>query len=275
MGLCALFKCSPRPPSHLMSPTSKKPTKSQSKYWCFTLNNYEPLDETAINRWVPSGIAHYVCFGREIGKKEGTPHLQGYVQFNAVQRATSARKFLPKAHWEVQMDTNEHAATYCKKDGDYTELGEFIKTRAGSGARTDLANAVQTMIHSEDDGLHDVALSHPTVYVKFNKGLAALYPHYKGISKRNSPVIHIRYGPTGVGKSEWAHSLAGESGYWFPRPTTSPFALGYVGQTKVVLDDFVSVVVVMLVKCTHIVMTIKGVLTNNLYSTAGYPGICY
>lgn len=199
-----------------MSPTSKKPTKKQSKYYVFTLNNYEQVDVEHISTWIDAGIASYLCFGREVGES-GTHHLQGYVQFNAIQRDTSARKYLPKAHWEPQMDTNEHAREYTQKDGDYTELGIFIKTRGGAGARNDLSNAVQTMIASSDDGLHDVALSHPTVYVKFHKGLAALYPHYKSNTERSHPEIHIRYGSTGVGKSEWAQSLAGESGYWFPR----------------------------------------------------------
>jgi hypothetical protein len=63
--------------------------------WCFTLNNYTSADEeTFLNL-----DAKYLVYGREVGA-EGTPHLQGYIQFMSKKRLTALKKLHPSAHWE-------------------------------------------------------------------------------------------------------------------------------------------------------------------------------
>lgn len=161
------------------------------------------------------GIASYVCLGLEVGDS-GTPHIQGYVQFTTVHRRTSATKFAPRGHWEPQMATNEQARDYCIKDHKDEHFGTFTRTRGQSGARTDLASAVSTLVDADGD-VREVALQHPIVYVKYHGGFRQLsFYHHKRII-RLPPKIYILWGPTGTGKSEAANLLVGEHGYWFPR----------------------------------------------------------
>lgn len=87
----------------------------QSKRWCFTLNN--PGDV------VPSSDGtRYLVYGREKAST-GTPHLQGFVIFRTGKRLSQMRDWLPGAHFEEARGTSQQAASYCKKDGDATEVG--------------------------------------------------------------------------------------------------------------------------------------------------------
>lgn len=52
------------------APGQKKRTPPQSKYWCFTINNWTPDDVPEFKNM------EYLVFGREKGE-DGTPHLQG------------------------------------------------------------------------------------------------------------------------------------------------------------------------------------------------------
>lgn len=87
----------------------------QSKYWCFTLNNYienelEQLEQefSKLGKWI---------YGKEIGES-GTKHLQGYIEFDIKARPLEKIKD-KRIHWEKRKGTKDQAIEYCKKDGDY------------------------------------------------------------------------------------------------------------------------------------------------------------
>jgi hypothetical protein len=96
-----------------------------SKYWCFTLNNYTPEEEKALISLGndDTGCLSYLIYGREKGSN-GTPHLQGYVEFRSRTRLASAKNKLgiQRIHLERRLGTAAQAAVYCKKDGDYFEV---------------------------------------------------------------------------------------------------------------------------------------------------------
>lgn len=95
---------------------------AQSTRWCFTLNNYEPNDEARLQALRQPEVK-YIVFGRETGEG-GTPHLQGFVIFGRRLRLRSAKAAIgDRAHLEVTRGTSLEASQYCKKDGDYYELG--------------------------------------------------------------------------------------------------------------------------------------------------------
>jgi len=92
------------------------------KYWVFTLNN--PLHAKLA---MPDG-GTYLVWQLESGK-QGTVHLQGYVEFAKNKTLAGCKKWLPSAHWEQRRGTAVQARDYCQKeesrvDGPW-ELGQM------------------------------------------------------------------------------------------------------------------------------------------------------
>lgn len=108
-------------------------TGPRAKYWCFTLNNYTPADVDRLSAQ-QDGI-EYLIFGREIGAS-GTPHLQGTVCFQSRKRLNQVKDIIGQAHCSVTRFLLQ-SIDYCKKDGDFTELG-VAPEKSGSGKRSDL-----------------------------------------------------------------------------------------------------------------------------------------
>lgn len=108
---------------------------SRVRHWCFTLNNYTDDDFSGLSS-LPTGVS-YLCVGREVGS-EGTPHLQGFLSFSNPRQLSGLRRtfFGGRAHWEPARSPGP-AAEYCKKEGDYIELGHPPAV-VGSGARSDI-----------------------------------------------------------------------------------------------------------------------------------------
>jgi len=96
---------------------------SKARSWCFTLNNYEASEEAAIKQ-IP---CKYLLFGHERGE-QGTPHLQGFISFDDARTFHNVASLLPRAHIEVAKSAAA-SIKYCKKDGDFVELGEYMSNR--------------------------------------------------------------------------------------------------------------------------------------------------
>lgn len=87
----------------------------QSKRWCFTINNYTEADIKAVEE----ASSQFLVYGKEVGK-QGTPHLQGYVEFLAKRRTSTVCKILGgRAHCELANGTAGENIEYCTKDKDY------------------------------------------------------------------------------------------------------------------------------------------------------------
>lgn len=95
---------------------------SAAKNWCFTINNYNQTDEVKIDTMFDHGHMNYIIYGREIGE-QGTPHLQGYVQFKKKLRLNQVKQMIsPRAHLEVSRGSPEINAQYCRiMNDDITE----------------------------------------------------------------------------------------------------------------------------------------------------------
>ncbi len=109
-----------------VSPT--KPTKESqgpiAKRWPWCLNNYSSEDiNRIIKRFDCIGTTLYVA-GKEVGE-QGTPHLQGYVEFTKRIRPRIAVG-IPAIHWgdkkgkplRAEQKSNRDAIDYCMKEGD-------------------------------------------------------------------------------------------------------------------------------------------------------------
>lgn len=103
---------------------TKKKQVNQSKYWCFTLNNYLEQDLHILTECFKNNDIKYII-GEEVGQ-QGTPHLQGYIETKTKIRP-SELKLNNKIHWESRKGTQEQNIKYCSKDGKYVCNGLKVK----------------------------------------------------------------------------------------------------------------------------------------------------
>lgn len=103
-----------------MSQNSSKSSKGKSgntkqispaKHWVFTLNNYD--NDDIENICSNSSIKRYI-FQEETGEN-GTPHLQGYLEFSTKKRPKSVFK-TNKIHWEKCKNVKASIEYCCKED---------------------------------------------------------------------------------------------------------------------------------------------------------------
>lgn len=110
-----------------------KDVRKSAKRWCFTLNN-PGEDESRFKNFVQDQDERarsivYAIYGREHFVMDGgpapdqmggggTPHLQGYIVFEARKRLTQLKKIpgLERAHWEVSKGSVADNIRYCSKE---------------------------------------------------------------------------------------------------------------------------------------------------------------
>nr|WAE42900.1 MAG: replication associated protein [Cressdnaviricota sp.] len=196
---------------------------SGHRAWVFTCNNYTPEMEEQIQ-----GIeCSYLVYGHEQGV-EGTPHLQGYIEFSSVNKFEQVRKKLVHSRIAPRKGTPQQAAEYCKKDKDYYEKGEI----SHQGKSQSLVNASKMIL--EKKPMIEVAKENPMIFIKHFKGMYALqslmYP-----KRTTEPYVSWIFGESGRGKThiaigdtppEEVYSVPSEK--WFD---------GYHQQKKVLIDD--------------------------------------
>lgn len=115
----------------------------RAKNWCFTLNNYTPADLDRLSTLHDD--VEYLIYGKEIGAT-GTPHLQGTVSFRARKRLQQVVSIIGQAHCSVTRYLAQ-SIEYCKKDGEFLELGNPPK---GKGERCEIEEFKATV---KDEGV--------------------------------------------------------------------------------------------------------------------------
>lgn len=95
----------------------------RSTRWCLTLNGYTTEDFDWIANWCEQNCKHAVL-GHEVAST-GTKHIQGWMYLKKRMTLGALRNVGPlgRAHFETAKGTNEQAADYCKKEGDFWEFG--------------------------------------------------------------------------------------------------------------------------------------------------------
>ena len=202
---------------------------SRSRGWCFTLNNYT---EEEYNKVVACDKFTYIVVGVEVGES-GTPHLQGYIEFENARAMSGVKKMLSdRCHLEVRKGTPRQASEYCKKEGQFVEHGKL----SSQGHRTDLNELKNTVLASNDTD-DAVVLEHFDVYCRYKNGIDRLFDIRNRSKKRTEMTKGIwLWGATGVGKSHTAFELAGDD--MFVWTDDNGWWDGYHGQKTVVINDF-------------------------------------
>lgn len=196
--------------------------KKQIRYMCFTLNNYTQDEWDYL--WEED--TDYTILGKEKGKN-GTPHIQGYIEFKGSKNWDTIKKKHPRIHIEERRGTPQQAADYCKKDGDYIEKGEISK----QGKRTDLDRMANMIV--EGQPVSNVAITYPKDFIKFHRGISALHnilkPH-----RTTKPKCYWFWGDTGTGKTYRAKQLGST---YFIKDNTRWWA-DYQQEEVIIIDDF-------------------------------------
>jgi len=145
---------------------------SKSNRFCFTKNNYTEFEVRLLDDESVYSKFKYLIVGKEVGEN-GTPHLQGYVEFeNAMRLRITACKArfegmgLRGYHIEIAKGTASQNITYYSKDNDVIEHGERPK---GQGKRTDLDVVCEDIAGGA--GIRDIINRYPSQFVKFGNGL--------------------------------------------------------------------------------------------------------
>ena len=85
----------------------------KTRDWCFTINNYNATDILLLEQL--GATCKYLIYGQEIADT-GTPHLQGFLQFNYPTTFNRIKCLLNnKAHVEPRMGTVNQAIELLQK----------------------------------------------------------------------------------------------------------------------------------------------------------------
>lgn len=164
----------------------------RSRGWCFTINN--PTEWDAVDIEQLGEQAQYVISGKEVGE-EGTPHFQGYVYFSSLKSFQQIKDLLPRAHIEKQRGSIDAAIDYCKKEGDYKEIGE--RPYGPTAQKTQWREVLQL---ARQGKLQEIEDRFPAIFLRYHAKLL-------GLHKPQRPIIldvlenEWWVGPTGTGKS--------------------------------------------------------------------------
>lgn len=202
-------------------------TKTRSRAWMFTCNNYDDASETRVSMLG----AQYFVYGKEVGE-QGTPHLQGYVYFKSQRTFKSLSKKLPGFHLEVRKGTHTQARDYCTKDGNFTEVGDpphknggdTMQDRARRNIRFRDADLGE-LVESGELSLNQVPVIKKARLILANEKDQFTAPGTRGI---------WIYGPPGTGKSHEARTQYGDKLFI---KSQNKWWDGYQGEKVVVLDD--------------------------------------
>lgn len=201
----------------------------RTRGFCFTLNNYSEKDVEAIKGW---SKYKYLVFGFEVGES-GTPHLQGYVEWQNGRTLRGLKRLGKRIHWEERRGSPKQAEDYCKKDGKFWEDG----TPLAQGERSDLIEIKDDIMNGKITP-DDICLENPELYHMYGRTFNKIMD-LKNRKKFRTWMTKGEWiwGPTGVGKSHRAfegfdpdthYVWVNDNGWWD----------GYVGQKIVIINDF-------------------------------------
>lgn len=207
--------------------------------WCFTYNHPEHDADEVTQMLIHAG-ALYVVFQHEAGDPKngtiGTPHYQGYVEFDTKHRLAAVKKMITSTvHWEKRLGTREQARDYCMKD-DTRIAGpfEYGSWRQKRGARTDLLD-MHAAVRS-GASRREIVNQYPVTAAQYPQGLA-LYFATHDTTRVGAPTVNLLYGPTGCGKTRLVYDEC-EDLWVQPIGAMGTWCDGYDGQANVLFDDF-------------------------------------
>jgi len=128
--------------------------------WCFTLNNYTSVD--CLRLASLGDDVSYMIAGREVSES-GTPHLQGFVKLVRRLRMGQVITLFGQCHLTVTRSVSA-SIEYCKKDGDFFEVGTYTEKRGNNDKTLQSLDAFKLAVKDGMTDLKDVREQFSDVY---------------------------------------------------------------------------------------------------------------
>ena len=187
----------------------------------FTVNNPDKKALKAVKKLRFNEDVQYCVFQGEKGQN-GTPHLQGFIQFKKKKRRSAVQSLLGgKAHLELRRGTVEQAMAYPKKEDTYSkEVHERVEwgepnLRDKQGKRTDLDRLAEDIKGGAT--VDQIMTSYPKHYVLHRTNIRGTINDYAQKQERSGHKLIILFGDAGSGKSYTGRRLVQEAageGVW-------------------------------------------------------------
>lgn len=202
---------------------------SKSKYWCYTLNNYTKAELSKLMNYKTT----YHIIGDEVGKLRGTPHLQGYFEFNSEKKKETLIKAFPRASFRITVGSAEDNKIYCSKESKIYESGESSKV--GRGFRSDLILLKDIIL--EGKKVDDICLESPDKFHQYGRTLSKIEDlRMRKVYRTTMTEGFWFYGESGSGKSATAfEGYTPQTHYVWKNEHWQD---GYTQQDIVIIDDF-------------------------------------
>jgi len=205
-----------------------------SRNFCFTINNYTNNDLTCLNNILNDKHVRYCISAKEIGK-QGTPHIQGYIELNSPMRMKALNLLLGnRASLRIRRGSSDENVIYCKKDGDFKEMGS--RSKSGQGARSDLYSMMECIRENVPElEMCEIMPETCARFMRFASYYRSLVEAEASKPFRFVTTIVV-IGKKGQSKSRWVREQDPDI---FEVNCMDPFPFdGYQGEKSIILDDF-------------------------------------
>lgn len=200
----------------------------------FTINNWTEEDKAMIRKF--TGIK-YAVVGDEVAPTTGTPHLQGYIQFENSKAFAVIRKALPRAWFKKARADGKKNRAYCTKMGAFFEIGECPPDSADCGLKEKEKWAdILALAKLGDTAAIDEL--YPKESLIYDKQISRKRVRPTPTTMDGNPHDHFiwLYGPSGYGKSHQAEELVGPGRY--EKGSRNKWWDDYQYEDSVLIPDF-------------------------------------
>lgn len=149
----------------------------RTRKWIFTLNNPDKDLSRFIDELMERVRVRYVVVGRETAPTTGTPHWQGFIEFENPATFEQVQARIPGAHIEPARGSAWQNRAYCTKGGDFEERGQITE-------RVQVHEQAHEVLALIQAGLNpvEIALNQPELAGYVVKHYHALRSIYKDVS---------------------------------------------------------------------------------------------
>ena len=205
----------------------------QTSYRAICFTEFKKLTE-----WqdVKSQLRYY-AYAEETCPDTGKKHYQGFAYTWKKIRFSAWKKMFPTAHIEQMRGNFRENAAYCSKESNLTEFGEKPNDNGVQGSAIEykrrLDEGQTTMVIAEDLDLFGQ-------YLRSYKALEKYEQHMRGKKAkidRTEPLVYIRWGAAGTGKTRWLDEQFGPGNFTIMPDNTGQWFDGCQHSDVVLFDD--------------------------------------